>query len=88
LVIFLNFVMSVITSGDCRSSASALVYYGVNELSRRQARSTANTTFLVREGAGVEGDRQRNLERNNIISDRPASSSVLSTRLSATGDSA
>jgi UPF0755 protein len=64
LVIFLNFVMSMITLGTV--AAVALVYYAFHEF-RSPGPLAADTTFMVREGAGLN-EIGHNLERLNIVS--------------------
>jgi UPF0755 protein len=64
LVIFLNFVMTVITFLTIASVA--LVYYAFREY-RAAGPLDADTTFLVREGAGIS-EIADSLERRNIIS--------------------
>jgi UPF0755 protein len=64
LVIFLNFVMSVITI--LTIGAVAMVYYFFHEY-QAPGPLEADTTFLVREGAGVN-EIAASLERKNIIS--------------------
>ncbi|WP_137153997.1 endolytic transglycosylase MltG [Rhizobium sp. FKL33] len=74
LVIFLNFVMSMITLATV--GAVALVYYAFHEYQARGPLET-NTTFLVREGAGVK-EIASALERRNIISQARIFQSVTS----------
>jgi UPF0755 protein len=64
LVIFLNFVMTVITF--LTVAAVALVFYAFREY-RAAGPLDADTTFLVREGAGIS-EIADSLERKNIIS--------------------
>jgi UPF0755 protein len=64
LVIFLNFVMSMITLVTI--AAVALVYYAFHEY-QSPGPLDADTTFLVREGAGVN-EIGTSLERKGIIS--------------------
>lgn len=64
LVIFLNFVMSVVTI--LTIGAVAMVYYFFHEY-QVPGPLEADTTFLVREGAGVN-EIAASLERKNIIS--------------------
>lgn len=64
LVIFLNFVMTVITF--LTVAAVALVFYAFREY-RAEGPLDADTTFLVREGAGIS-EIADSLERKNIIS--------------------
>jgi UPF0755 protein len=64
LVIFLNFVMSMITLVTI--GAVAMVFYAFHEY-RTPGPLAADTTFLVREGAGVK-EIGTSLERKNIIS--------------------
>ena len=64
LVIFLNFVMTVITF--CTIAAVALVYYAFREY-RAPGPLEADTTFIVREGAGIS-EIADSLERRDIIS--------------------
>jgi UPF0755 protein len=64
LVIFLNFVMTVVTFLTVASVA--LVYYAFREYQQPGPLET-DTTFLVREGAGIS-EIADGLERKNIIS--------------------
>jgi UPF0755 protein len=64
LVIFLNFVMSMITLLTVASVA--IVYYAFHEY-RAPGPLEADTTFLVRSGAGIN-EVGNSLERRNIIS--------------------
>lgn len=64
LVIFLNFVMSMVTL--LTIAAVALVYYAFHEY-QAPGPLDADTTFLVREGAGIT-EISNSLERRNIIS--------------------
>jgi UPF0755 protein len=64
LVIFLNFVMTVITF--LTVAAVALVYYAFREY-RQPGPLDTDTTYLVREGAGIS-EIADGLERRNIIS--------------------
>jgi UPF0755 protein len=64
LVIFLNFVMSMVTF--LTVAAVALVYYAFHEY-QAPGPLEADTTFLVREGAGIT-EIANSLERKNIIS--------------------
>ena len=64
LVIFLNFVMSMVTF--LAIAAVALVYYAFHEY-QAPGPLEADTTFLVREGAGIT-EIANSLERKNIIS--------------------
>ncbi|MCB1446050.1 MAG: endolytic transglycosylase MltG [Rhizobiaceae bacterium] len=64
LVIFLNFVMTMITFFTI--AAVALVYYAFREY-RAPGPLEAGTTFLVREGAGIS-EIADSLERKDIIS--------------------
>lgn len=64
LVIFLNFVMTVITF--LTVAAVAMVYYAFREYQQPGPLET-DTTYLVREGAGIS-EIAEGLERKNIIS--------------------
>lgn len=64
LVIFLNFVMSMVTLVTV--AAVGLVYYAFHEY-QATGPLEADTTFLVREGAGIN-EIAGQLERRNIIS--------------------
>jgi len=64
LVIFLNFVMSMVTL--LTVAAVALVYYAFHEY-QAPGPLQADTTFLVREGAGIT-EIANSLERKGIIS--------------------
>jgi UPF0755 protein len=64
LVIFLNFVMSMVTF--LTVAAVALVYYAFHEY-QAPGPLESDTTFLVREGAGIT-EIANSLERKNIIS--------------------
>jgi UPF0755 protein len=64
LVIFLNFVMTILTF--LTVAAVALVYYAFREYQQPGPLQT-DTTFLVREGAGIS-EIADGLERKNIIS--------------------
>lgn len=64
LVIFLNFVMSMVTF--LTVAAVALVYYAFHEY-QAPGPLEADTTFLVREGAGIT-EIANSLERKGIIS--------------------
>lgn len=64
LVIFLNFVMTIITF--MAVAAVALVYYAFREY-QQPGPLDADTTFIVREGAGIS-EIADGLERRNIIS--------------------
>ncbi|WP_276118681.1 endolytic transglycosylase MltG [Pararhizobium qamdonense] len=65
VVIFLNFLMTVIV---CLTIAAAgTVYYAMSAY-EDQGPLTANTNFIVRNGAGIQ-EIASSLERNNIVSD-------------------
>ncbi|AOF89292.1 endolytic transglycosylase MltG [Sinorhizobium sp. RAC02] len=65
LVIFLNFVMTVVVFATI--IGVGIFYYGVKSY-EEQGPLTANTNFIVRAGAGTN-EIAANLERNNIITD-------------------
>ena len=65
LVIFLNFLMTVIVFATI--VGIGIFYYGVKTY-EEQGPLTANTNFIVRAGAGTN-EIAANLERNNIITD-------------------
>ncbi|MGQ3291987.1 MAG: endolytic transglycosylase MltG [Shinella sp.] len=65
LVIFLNFVMTVVVFATV--IGIGIFYYGVKSY-EDQGPLTANTNFIVRAGAGTN-EIAANLERNNIITD-------------------
>lgn len=65
LVIFLNFVMTVVVFATI--IGIGIFYYGVKSY-EEQGPLTANTNFIVRAGAGTN-EIAANLERNNIITD-------------------
>jgi UPF0755 protein len=65
IVIFLNFVMTVIVFATI--VGIGVFYYGVKSY-EEPGPLTANTNFIVRAGAGTN-EIAANLERNNIISD-------------------
>lgn len=65
VVIFLNFLMTVIVVVTL--AAAGAVYYAMNSY-EKQGPLTANTNFIVRNGAGIQ-EIASNLERNNIVSD-------------------
>jgi UPF0755 protein len=65
VVIFLNFLMTVIV---CLTvAAAATVYYAMTAYEAKGP-LTANTNFIVRNGAGIQ-EIAGSLERNNIVSD-------------------
>lgn len=65
VVIFLNFVMTVIVLATI--AAAGLFYYGVKSF-QEPGPLAANTNFIVRSGAGLN-EIAANLERNAIITD-------------------
>lgn len=65
IVIFLNFVMTVVVFATI--IGVGVFYYGVKSY-EEQGPLTANTNFIVRAGAGTN-EIAANLERNNIITD-------------------
>lgn len=65
LVIFLNFVMTMIVF--LTIAVGGVVYYGLSQYSK-PGPTDVNTNFLVRPGSGV-GDIAQSLERNGIITD-------------------
>ena len=65
VVIFLNFVMTVVVCVTL--AAAATVYYAMTAYEARGP-LTANTNFIVRNGAGIQ-EIASSLERSNIVSD-------------------
>ncbi|MDQ0319768.1 UPF0755 protein [Pararhizobium capsulatum DSM 1112] len=65
LVIFLNFLMTLIVF--LTIAAAGTVYYAMTAY-EAQGLLTANTNFIVRNGAGIQ-EIASNLERNQIVSD-------------------
>jgi UPF0755 protein len=65
VVIFLNFVMTVIV---CLTVAAAATIYYAMTAYEAKGPLTANTNFIVRNGAGIQ-EIAGSLERNNIVSD-------------------